>query len=349
MHALVTGATGLIGNHVVQKLLAKGATVKALVRPTSSVGILPPDSELVYGDILEEESLKNAAKDCDIIFHAAGAFAYWGYDNKTFIDEAKKGMENVIIAAAHNNIKRVVFTSSSVTIGSSEKAEVLNESSAGSFEDLPAYVTAKIQQEQIAFSLGEKYGIGAIAICPTLTIGGPDIHLTESNRMMVNYIKDLYKSTWIGGCNIVSADDVADAMLLLADKGKPGERYIAGSDNLEWKDVHAGISRLCGLPGPYLTAMRTSSYLFSAMHELWYYVSKERPTSTREQAKMVGKYYWYSSQKLAALGYQPMSSEDAMVKALSWLVTSGHISPSIRATIHLNDKIYQYRNSHQTM
>ena len=344
MRALVTGATGLIGNHVVRSLISKGNSVKALVRSTSNLQSLPSNIELVYGDILEEESLKNAAKDCDIIFHTAGMFAYWGYDNQKFIDEAKKGMENVVMAAAANNIQRIVFTSSSVTIGASDKAHELTESSPGNFDGAPGYVIAKIQQEETAFSTGKKYGVEVIAICPALTIGGPDFHLTESNRMMVNYIKDPYKSTWIGGCNIVSADDVAGAMLLLAEKGKPGERYIAGSDNLHWKEVHAKISELCGLPGPYLTALHTSAYLLSAMHELWYHITKERPSSTREQAKMVGKYYWYSSQKLQQLGYRPVSSEAAMVQALSWLVTSDHISPSLRATIHLHDKIYEYRN-----
>ena len=344
MRALVTGATGLIGNHVVKLLITKGNSVKALLRETSNRQSVPANIELVYGDILKEESLKDAAKNCDIIFHTAGMFAYWGYDTQKFIDEAKTGMEHVIMAAAANNIQRIVFTSSSVTTGASENPEVLTESSPGNFDDAPGYVIAKIQQEQTAFSIAKKYGVEVIAICPTLTIGGPDFHLTESNRMMVNYIKDPYKSTWIGGCNIVSADDVANAMLLLAEKGKPGERYIAGSDNLHWKEVHAKISELCGLPGPYLTAMHTSSYLLSAMHELWYHVTKERPTSTREQAKMVGKYYWYSSQKLMQLGYHPISSEAAMVQALSWLVTSEHISPSVRATIHLHDKIYEYRN-----
>ncbi|MEO8763370.1 MAG: NAD-dependent epimerase/dehydratase family protein [Ginsengibacter sp.] len=345
MRAFVTGATGLIGNHVVKSLVSGGHAVTALARPTSNIEFLPAEIDLIHGDILEGDGLKNAAKGCDIIFHTAGAFAYWGYDAQKFIGEAVTGMENVITAAAANGIQKVIFTSSSVTTGASEDRRELAELSPGNFDDAPDYVVAKVQQEQTAFSVAKKYGVDVIAICPTITVGGPDLHLTESNRMMVNYIKDPYKSTWIGGCNIVSAGDVAKAMVLLAEKGKPGERYIAGSDNLEWKQVHAKISELCGLPGPYFTAMRTSSYLISAMHELWYQVSNERPTSTREQAKMVGKYYWYSSQKLKELGYQPASSEVAMIQALSWLVTSEHISASLRATIHLDDKIYAYRGT----
>lgn len=347
MRALVTGATGLIGSYLIKLLIAKGNEVKAMVRITSNIQLIPTTTTIVYGDILDEESLGYAARDCDIIFHAAGAFAYWGYDNKKFIEDSRRGMENVIKAAGKNNIKKIIFTSSSVTIGASEKPEVLSEISVGNFDDAPGYVIAKIQQEEVAFSFGKKCGIEVVAICPTLTVGGPDYHLTESNRMIVNYIKDPYKSTWIGGCNIVSAGDIADAILLLAEKGEDGERYLAGSDNLSWLEVHSKISELCGLDGPYLTAMRTSSYLLSAMLELWYHVTGERPTSTREQAKMVGKYYWYSSQKLRRLGWYPKSSEAAIIEALSFLVSSDYVSPSLRATINLHAEIYQYRHAHQ--
>lgn len=344
MKALVTGATGLIGSHVVKSLLAKGHEIKAFVRLSGNLKTIPSDKiELCHGDILNLESLNTAMAGCEVIFHTAGTFAYWGYDKDTFINEAQQGMENVVQAAALNNVKRIVFTSSSVTIGATEKPAVLSEGNPGNFDDAPAYVIAKEQQEKTAFESAKKYGVEVIAICPALTVGGPDYNLTESNRMMVNYLKDPYKSTWIGGCNIVSVDDVADAMLLLAEKGHPGERYIAGSDNMLWQEVHKKISELCGLPGPYLKAMRTSSYLMSAFHELWYAFTKERPTSTREQAKMVGKYYWYSSEKLARLGYQPCSSEDAMTAALSWLVTSQHIPASLRASIQLSDKIYTFR------
>src|SRR5206468_137906 len=97
---LVTGATGLIGNNVIQKLLTKGIAVKALVRSTSNIKSLPENIELSYGDIADRSSLNEAAKDCNIIFHTAGMFAYWGYENKQFIDEAKQGMENVIAAAS---------------------------------------------------------------------------------------------------------------------------------------------------------------------------------------------------------------------------------------------------------
>jgi len=344
MKSLVTGATGLIGSHVVRALLGNGHQIKAFVRSAANLGAIPAnDLELCYGDIMNIDSLNKAMAGCDIVFHTAGSFSYWGYNKDTFVHEAQQGMQNVVQAAANNNVEKIVFTSSSVTIGATEKSEVLSEDNPGNFDDAPAYVIAKVEQEKTAFESGNKYGVQIIAVCPTLTIGGPDYNLTESNRMIVNYLKDPYKSTWIGGCNLVSVDDVATAMLLLAEKGIAGERYIAGSDNLPWEEVHRKISELCGLPGPYVQAMRTSSYLISAFHELWHVFTNERPSSTREQARMVGKYYWYSSGKLAGLGYHPHSSENALIAAISWLVTSNHIPASLRASIQLSDKIYDYR------
>lgn len=343
MNAFVTGATGLIGYHLVRQLVDAGVKVKALVRSstdTRRLGI--PGVELCYGDILSIKSLKCANK-CDIIFHAAGAFSYWGYERTKFIEEARQGMENVILTAQKCAIPKVIFTSSSVTAGCSDEPRILNENEFGNFDDAPTYVLAKVEQEKTAFKLARKTGVSVVAICPTLTVGGPDMHLTESNRIIINYIRDPFKSSWIGGCNIVSVHDVAKAMILLAEKGINGEKYIAGSSNLSWKQLHTKISTLCGLPGPYFEAYRTSSYLLSAIQELLYPLTKQRPASTREQAKMVGKYYWYSSEKLSRLGYDPISADDALIDAISWLVTSDHIPASVRAEINLSEDVYTFR------
>ena len=345
MKVLVTGATGLIGGHLVKLLNQRGIPVKALVRESSNIDNLPKDKvEHCLGDIMNPASLIEAARDCDLILHAAGTFSYWGYDEATFMNEARTGMENIVAAAVANKIKKLVFTSSSVTCGAMSKPQVLSEEAPGDFAEIPVYIKAKKLQEDVAFELGKKNKIKVIAACPTLTIGGPDSHLTESNRMIVNYLKDPYKSTWPGGCNLVSVEDVAKAILLLAEKGKAGERYIIGSDNYEWKQVHSLISELTGMPGPFLTATHASAYLLSSFIELYSHLTNEHPSSTREQAKMVGKYYWYSSDKLKKLGFEPEPSTEALIAAISWLVTTEHIPAALRSLITLSDKIHSYRN-----
>ena len=345
MKVLVTGANGFIGSHLVKALSKKDYQVKAFVRKTSDLKSLEGlNVELVYGDMLEAESIQKAVKDCQLVFHVAGVFSYWGYDSKKLIHQAKQGMQNIMEAVHHSKIKRVILTSSSATLGATSNKKIITEEQVGCFDDAPAYVISKLEQEKLAFQLAANYGIDLVSVHPTLTIGSHDYGLTESNQMMVNYLKDYFKTTWIGGCNIVAVDDVAKGHILAAEQGKAGEKYILGSENLEWSSVHSLISNLCGLPGPYVTAYHTSAFLASAWHEVLSSFTGQAPSSSLQQAKMVGKYYWYDHSKITQLGYQAKSAEAAMIAALSWLVTTEHIPSAIRASMELSPQIHQYRN-----
>ena len=345
MKVLVTGANGFIGSNLVKALLNKGYKVRAFVRKTSDLRSLEGlKVELAYGDILEPETITEALKGCEILFHVAGVFSYWGYDSNELISNAKHGMQNIMEAVSKSKIKRVVLTSSSVTLGSTKNKRIISEENPGDFDDSPAYVISKVEQEKLAFQLAGLYNIDLVVVNPTLTVGGPDYGLTESNHMIVNYLKDLFKTTWIGGCNIVSVDDVAEGHIIAAEKGVRGEKYILGSENLEWSEVHSIISELSGLPGPYVTAYYTSAFLASAFHELISTFTGEAPSSSRDQAKMVGHYYWYNHNKIRKLGFSPKSAKAALTAVVSWLAGSEHIPASIRATMELSSQIHNYRN-----
>ena len=161
--------------------------------------------------------------------------------------------------------------------------------------------------------------------------------------MITNYLQDPLKATWIGGCNIVSVEDVAEGHLLAAEKGEPGTRYLVGSENLNWADVHRMLSGLTGLPGPLMTANHTSSYLAATWYEMVSHFTGEAPLTSRNQAKMVGKYYWYDCNRIHQLGYQPRSALQALAEAVSWLVTSEHISSDLRAQMKLAPEVYAAR------
>ena len=137
--------------------------------------------------------------------------------------------------------------------------------------------------------------------------------------------------------------DIAEGHILVAEKGHRGERYLLGGENLEWADIHRIISELCGLPGPYLTANHTTAYLAAAFHEALAFISQQRPPSTREQARMAGNYYWYDHSKAAGLGYAPMTAREALAAAVEWLITSQHISASLRASMQLHEDVYRLR------
>ena len=349
MKVLVTGANGLIGCHVVRELLKKGYGVRAFVRETSDLRSLEGlDVELVYGDILKPETLPTAMKGCEMVFHVAAVYAYWGYDEVRLKSIAGQGTHNVIEAAARSGVKKIVLTSSSAVLGSGSDAIQLDENhTIDHGEYLPPYVRAKIEQEKAAFRMAKELELDLVAVCPTITVGGPDYGLSESNRIIVSYLKDPFKATWPGGCNIVSASEVATGHVIAGERGVSGQRYLLGSGNLEWSELHQIISDLCGLPGPMVVVNHTSSYLAGAAYELVSYFTGEAPASTRAQAKMVGRYYWYTHDRIAKLGYRPRPARQALIEAVSWLVASSHISSSIRATMKLSEEIYRFRNEQQ--
>jgi dihydroflavonol-4-reductase len=343
MKVIVTGANGFIGSHVVKELKQQNYDVRAFVRTTSDLTNLEGfEQDYVYGDILEPETLRPALEGCDMVFHVAAIFAYWGYSSDELNRVAEQGTRNLIKAAHNAGVEKVILTSSSVVLGyNGESLSLQND--AKKLSDQPDYIISKIKQFEAAQRLARGLGITLLTVCPTLVVGGSDVRLSEGNRMIVNYLQDPYKSTWLGGSNIVSVKDVAKAHVLVAEKGSNDIYYVVGSDNMEWTQVHRILSKLTGLAGPLVTANHTVSYLSAMVNELMSLVSGNQPTVSRAQSKMVGHCYWYNNEPIKALGLSPMSSRQALAEAVSWLVTSDHIPPALRSQIQLSDEIYKVR------
>jgi dihydroflavonol-4-reductase len=345
MRALVTGANGLIGSNVVRELVENRYQVRAFVRNTSDLRSLEKHTlQYAFGDILDVSSLERAMQGCDCVFHVASVYAYWGHTSQELETTAKQGALNVLASARRAGVKRIILTSSSAIFGSSLTPVPLDESCPlDDGQGISPYVHAKVEQERAAQQAAQDLGLELISVCPTITVGGPDYGLTESNRMLVSYLLDPFKATWIGGCNIVSVRDVAKGHLLAAEKGRPGERYILASENLEWPKVHEIVSELCGLPGPLVTANHTMAYLAASLYEMRSLITRSAPASTRVQAKMVGKYYWYAHDRMKSLGYSPKTSRQALAEAISWLVASHHVPSSLRATMSLSKDVHMQR------
>jgi len=345
MKAIVTGANSLVGANLVRELLKDGHTVRAFVRPTSDTRSLDGlNIETVKGDILDLGSLINAARGCRFMFHTAAIFSYFGHQPEAMLKVATEGTVNAVAAAKKAKIKRIILTSSSVVIGSSEHPIVLEETKTAPEASPEYYVSTKIQQESIGFRHAKELGVDIVSVCPTLCIGPHDYRLSESNAIIINYLNDPFRATWPGGCNLVFAEDVARGHILAAMRGRTGERYILGSENLLWNKVHKMISEICGQQGPLMNATNTGAFLSGVAQELFSRFTHQRPLVTRAQAKMIGRYYWYSHERAATeLGYSPISIRQALAKTISWLVASPHVSNSLRNTITLSQEVYKER------
>jgi dihydroflavonol-4-reductase len=344
MKALVTGGTGLIGANLVRELLGERHSVRAFVRPTSDLRSLNGlDVEIAYGDVLEADTIAEAAAGCDVLFHCASIFRYWGHKSDELQSVAVDGAINAIEAAHGAGVKRMVLTSSSVILGSSTHLRARDETDQIDDPFATPYASAKAHQERAAFERAEELGLELVAVCPTMAVGPHDTYLSESNAIIVNYLRDPFRTTFSGGCNIVSASDVARGHLLAALKGQPGDRYVLGSQNLEWSMVHRMISELCGVSGPNVHANHTLSFLIGAFCEMAAKLSKQPPPTTRIQAKMVGRFFWYKHDRAAALGFAPIPAREALARAVAWLASSPHISRQLRCGLRLSDEVYRAR------
>jgi len=344
MKALVTGANSLVGASIVRALLSGGHQVRAFVRPTSDTRSLDGLAvEKVPGDILDVDSLVAAAKGCQTMYHAAAIFSYSGHTPQELLAVATQGTRNAVDAAKNAKVRRVVLTSSSLVVGSTLEPAVLDEKNPAPEPDPGAYALSKMKQEETGLRRAQELGVDLVAVCPTLCIGPHDYRLSESNAIVLNYLKDPFRATWPGGCNIVSAEDVARGHVLAARHGKSGQRYILGSQNLEWSAVHRIISELCGIQGPLVTASHTACFLVAVAQEITCRFTRRRPLVTREQSRMTGRYYWYSHDRAASFGYNPMPARRALAKAISWLTASHHMPASLRNTLTLSEEVYRER------
>lgn len=347
MKALVTGATGLIGFHLVRALAERGHHVRALVRDASRRDTLAGlAATCVVADILGADAdLDAACADRDIVFHTAAHFAYAGFSATALHATAVTGTENLLRACARMRVPRVVVTSSSVVFGHGNAPSSIDESAeliSGTAES--PYVAAKIAQHRRALELADSLKLEILLACPTMTLGPTTSRLGPSNGLIVAYLADPFACTYPGGCNIVAARDVAIGHLLIAEHGTSGESYLLGAENLTWQRIHAAIAELAGVAPPRVELNRTLSYLAATSEELWAALGGRSPLTTREQASMVGRYYWYSHAKAAALGYAPAPARHALIETMSWLAASPHISRETRTGMHLAPDIYRFRS-----
>jgi dihydroflavonol-4-reductase len=345
MKALVTGSNGLIGANLLRELLRSGHDVRAMVRPSADqthIAALPV--EIVYGDVLDPVSLDAAMTDCDWIFHTAVHFSYWGHAPEAMARTAIEGTRNVLTAARRAGVRRVVMTSSSVTLGADYGPTIRDEHArADDCSDEPAYVRAKIDQEREAIETARAVGIELVIACPTMSVGPFGAALGPSNAVITSYLADPMRLTWAGGCNIVSVRDVARGHILLAERGLPGERFVLGSENLHWHAIHAMIATLCGVARPGAPASATTCYWVALAEEARATLTGSAPLATRAQAKMVGRYYWYGHARAAAIGYAPRPSIDALADAVAWLVQGDHVSRETRMGIRLDRRVHNAR------
>lgn len=331
MRTLVTGANGLLGSNLVRELLKDGHQVRALVRKTSNAkGLEGLDVEIVHGDVRDAKALRAAADGCEVLFHTAAVFSYWGYDRDEMIATARDGTIHALDAAKDAGLRRVVLTSSTTILGDTPGPTPMDESYARSDAGGVDYFETKTLQEKLARERAKEIGIEVVYPAPAIMLGPHDHRPSTGLESVINYLQDPLKLTYPGGCNYLHAADAARGHMLLADKGVPGERYILCGDNLEWTDAHRIISELAGVKGPGMRMGRGPAYVAATLMELGSAITKKPPLATRKLAKQIGRYFFYKGDKAKALGFSARPAREVFADAIAWLLIAPHMTEAAR-------------------
>jgi dihydroflavonol-4-reductase len=327
MAIFLTGATGFLGSHVARVLAEQGANLRLLVRPTSNLKNLEGlKAETAIGDLRDPASLEKAMSGCDTVFHVAADYRLWLRDPKEMYRSNVEGTRAILDAARKNGIKNIVYTSSVATIGFTGNGLPADEDSPVSLADMIGhYKRSKFMAELIALEAGRS-GLRVVTVNPTTPIGEQDVKPTPTGRIVVDFLKGKFPAYVETGLNLVDARECALGHIAALEKGKSGERYILGGENLTLKQILDKLGKISGLPSPKIKLPYFVAYITGAVDQtITGRLLGRKPRATIETVRMGRKKMWASSDKAEReLGWKSFPAENALRRAVEWFRKNGY-------------------------
>ncbi len=328
---LVTGATGFVGSAVARLLINRGFIVKTLVRSTSSLDNLRGlNVEIVYGDLRDINSLENALKDCEFLFHVAADYRLWSLNPQELYDNNVEGTENIMRAALKTKINKIVYTSSVATLGINKDESPANENTPVTFDDMIGdYKKSKYLAEEVVKEMVIREGLPATIVNPSTPIGPGDIKPTPTGKLILDAAAGKMPAFVDTGLNWVHVDDVAMGHLLALENGKIGERYILGNENFSMKELLQKIATITGKPAPKIQLPHNFVLPIAYLSEWWANITKSKtePRATVSGVKLSKKKMYFSIDKAnSELGYQPKDVMIALKDSINWFKENNYMT-----------------------
>jgi dihydroflavonol-4-reductase len=252
MTTLVTGAAGFLGSHVARQLVARGDNVRVLMRPSSTNRAIADLSlEYVTGDLRDPASLDRAMKNVKRVFHVAADYRLWAKRKQDIYDSNVGGTKNLLDAAKRAGVEQVIYTSTVATIAV-DRPQHPNEFTDAKLEEMVGhYKRSKWLAEKEALRAA-KSGLPVIVAMPTTPVGPGDWKPTPTGKIVLDFLNGKMPGYVQTGLNFIGVEECAAGHLLIAEKGKVGERYLLGGENLTLKQMLDALSKITGLPAPRL-------------------------------------------------------------------------------------------------
>lgn len=312
----VTGASGFIGKNLVNKLTSCKNQVYALVREPSEH--FDKEVTVVVGDILNPESFTSILKECDIVIHCAAYISFRKKDYQKAYEVNVEGTRNVLDVAYHAGVRKVVHLSACAVLGfSSDKNSVIDETSDPRIENDNVYAyTKKLAEEEVQKCVQKGLNV---SIANIATVYGQGDNKLNSGAIIKSLYEGKMKMIPPGGTSFVSADDLVEGLILLAQKGRQGERYIFCTENMEYKALAQRIAKTLGVKEP--SYILPCSFYYPALWavkgiELFSgFTNKKTDLMTTQILKETFGYKYFSSGKARdELGWKPSQSLEVAVE-----------------------------------
>lgn len=331
MITFVTGATGFLGSHVARLLLERGDHVRVLVRPSSSprlLDALPHQERLqrVAGDLRDAASLERAAAGAVAIYHVAADYRLWARDPNEILESNLVGTKNLLQAARRAGVERFVYTSTVATVAVERPGSLPDESTKTSVDEMIGqYKRSKWFAEREALSAAAN-GVPLVVVNPTTPVGPGDVKPTPTGQIIVDFLSGRMPAYVDTGLNFVPVEDAAAGHLLAAERGKIGERYILGAENLTLKSMLDMLSIASGRPAPRVRLPHALAMAAGYADAAFSRVTGREPRIPLDGVRMARHSMFVNTEKARReLGFAPGPVAAALARAVRWYQENGYV------------------------
>lgn len=325
---LVTGASGFIGSAVASALQERGFRLRLLVRGTSPRRNLAGlSAEIVEGDLRDEASVARALDGVRHVFHVAADYRLWARDPGAIERTNVEGTRNVMRAALQRGVERIVYTSSVATLRvDAQTVAATEDEPLAAAQAIGAYKRSKVLAERLVEQMVEREGLPAVIVNPSTPIGARDVRPTPTGRIIVEAARGRMPAFVETGLNVVDVEDVALGHVLALERGRVGERYILGGDNLSLRELLGEIAGLTGRRAPRVQLPVAPLFPLARAAEAVARITGREPFLTTDGLKMSCNRMHFSSAKAQReLGYAPRAHQHGLQAALDWFAREGYL------------------------
>jgi dihydroflavonol-4-reductase len=330
---LVTGATGFIGANVMRRLVERGDEVRVLARATSDrSNLIGQPVELTVGDLRDADAVRRAVRGCSQVFHVAADYRFWARDPRELYESNVGGTIHVMEACLAEGVERVVHTSTVGTIGLAAHPAPCDEATPLVEGQLTShYKRSKLQAERAALAFVER-GLPLVVVNPSAPVGPWDAKPTPTGQVIVDFANRKLPAIVDTGLNIVHVRDVAEGHLLAAERGRIGERYILGHQNMTLAEIVGELSELTGIPAPRVRLPYAVAWTAGAVSTaLANWVTHRPPAVALEAVRMARRRMFFDGAKaVRELGLPQTRVRAAFEDALAWFEQTGMIRNGTR-------------------